>query len=225
MLPAGLPGAQAVHGQRGLNMKLSTLIIGLALLVSALPSYAGGIVMMGGGVADAVASSTYVGWANSDGTPTGTPSNTSVTVNDDEILTTRWVATEAGTAKSIQVYRGGTWAADGAWVALYRDISGTITLVGKGIISGTSTSTWSGKITLTAESGQSLDFSQDDVLYFGVAVYDVAGSSSQKGRNDTGGTGMYYQAAEECVTSGGPPATTTFANVSGRLMAFILEYE
>ena len=32
-------------------MKLSALVIGLALLASALPSYAGGIVMMGGGVA------------------------------------------------------------------------------------------------------------------------------------------------------------------------------
>ena len=32
-------------------MKLLSIIIGLALLVSASPSYAGGIVMMGGGVA------------------------------------------------------------------------------------------------------------------------------------------------------------------------------
>ena len=181
--------------------------------------------MMGGGVPVVASSSTYVGWANTDGEPTGTIGNTSVTVNDDEILTTQWTATEGGTAKSINIYRGGAWAADGAWVVLYRDISGTITLVGKGQITETTTSTWSGKITLTAESGQTLDFSTNDVLYFGVAVYDVPGSSSQKGRNDTGGTGMYYQAAEECVTSGGPPATTTFTNSSGRLMALVLEYE
>ena len=201
------------------------IILGVLLATGSISAYAGGIVMMGGGVPVVASSSTYVGWANSDGTPTGSIGNTSVTVNDDEILTTQWTATEGGTAKSINIYRGGAWAADGAWVVLYRDISGTITLVGKGQITETTTSTWSGKITLTAESGQTLDFSTNDVLYFGVAVYDVPGSSSQKGRNDTGGTGMYYQAAEECVTSGGPPATTTFTNSSGRLMALILEYE
>lgn len=50
VLPAGLLGEPAVYGQRGLNMKLKLSIIGLALLASALPSYAGGIMMMGGGV-------------------------------------------------------------------------------------------------------------------------------------------------------------------------------
>lgn len=201
------------------------ILIILAILCCAGIADAGSVSVVVGQPTAAASASTYVGWANTDGEPTGTIGNTSVKVNDDEIITTQWTATEAGTAKSVQIYRGDVWSADGAWVVLYRDISGTVTLVGRGQITATSTNTWSGKITLTAESGQSLNFSQDDVLYFGFAAYDVFASSSQTGRNDIGGTGMYYQAAEECVTSGGPPATTTFTRSDNRLMAFILEYE
>lgn len=175
--------------------------------------------MMGGGVA-AVASSTYVGWANSDGTPTGTPSSTYSALTATN--TSTWTATENGTAKSIQFYAGATrWAPGSAWVLLYRNISGTITLVGRGTVTGVSAGSWSGKFTLTAEAGQSLAFSTNDVLYYGVGWYD-ANNTQYVGRNDTGGTGMFYS---ETSLSSGPLATITFSTSSGRLMSHILEYE
>lgn len=204
-------------------MKLKLWIIGLALLVSASPSFAGGIMMMGGGVAASTpSSSTYIGWPNSDGTPTGTPAS-AASIGDDAICTTQWTATENGTAKTIQFYSGPLWAADGAKVVLYRNISGTITLVGSGTVTVPGTSQWIAKATLTAESGQSLDFSTNDVLYYGVYYYDTLGSSSNIGREDAGGSGMYYVTLTG--ETGTPPATTTFTASSSRLMSFILEYE
>jgi len=58
-------------------MKLFSIIIGLALLVSALPSYAGGIVMMGGGVPSGA---TYI--INEGFEGTGAPTNWGETATD-----------------------------------------------------------------------------------------------------------------------------------------------
>lgn len=196
------------------------ILIILAILCCGGISEAGSVSVVVGQPTAAASASTYVGWANSGGTPTGTPSSTYSALTATN--TSTWTATENGTAKSIQFYAGATrWAPGSAWVLLYRNISGTITLVGRGTITGVSAGSWSGKISLTAESGQSLAFSTDDVLYYGIGWYD-ASNSQYVGRNDTGGTGMYYS---ETSLSSGPLATITFSTSSGRLMSFIMEYE
>jgi len=164
----------------------------------------------------------YIGWSNTNGTPTGTPAS-SATLGDDVTITAPWTASTSGIADSIQFYAGSGWAADNTWVCLYKNISGTITLIGKGVVSSTSINSWHSKVTLVAESGQSLSFANGDVLYYGVAFYDAAGSSSTVGREDAGGPGMYYNATANSTVSG-PPATLTWTTSASRLMAFILEY-
>jgi hypothetical protein len=196
------------------------ILIILAIICCAGIAEAGSVSVVVGQPTAAASASTYVGWANSDGTPTGTPSSTYSALTATN--TSTWTATENGTAKSIQFYAGATrWAPGSAWVLLYRNISGTITLVGRGTVTGVSAGSWSGKFTLTAEAGQSLAFSTNDVLYYGVGWYD-ANNTQYVGRNDTGGTGMFYS---ETSLSSGPLATITFSTSSGRLMSHILEYE
>jgi len=175
--------------------------------------------MVSGSVAGGGGVTTYVGWANSGGVPTGTPSSSYPA--GDNLSTTRWVATEGGTATTIQAYITTHLACDTEVVALFRDISGTITLVGQGTFTG-ATGEWTGEITLVAESGQTLDFSTDDILYFGVVASTTSGSSYYVGRNDSGGTGMYYGAGDYAT---GAPATTSLFTSSGREMAFILGYQ
>ena len=145
------------------------ILIILAILCCGGISEAGSVSVVVGQPTAAASASTYVGWANSDGTPTGTPPNQTAAATTYTVART-WTATEGGTAKSVQFYAGATrWNPASAWVVLYRNISGTITLVESGTVTGVSAGSWSGKFTLTAESGQSLDFSTDDVLYFGIS--------------------------------------------------------
>jgi len=199
---------------------IKTILMILLFFCIATSCYAGGLIM-GGGVLT-VGGSTYVGWPNSDGTPTGAPTSESV-AGEDAIVTTQWTATENGTIKTIQFYTGSLWAADGASVVVYKDITGTKTLIGKGTATVPGTAQWIAKTTVTVESGQSLTFATNDVLYFGVYYYDILGSSSRVGREDAGGTGGYYQTLSG--ETGTPPATFTSTLSASRLMSFILEYE
>jgi hypothetical protein len=166
------------------------------------------------------ASSTCTGWTSSVCVPDGTPAST--VSNITYTATRTWTAAGNGTAKTIQFYAGATrWAPAQAWVVLYRNIGGTITLVGKGVTSGVSAGTWSGKVTLIVEGGQTLAFSTNDVLYFGVAWHDTT-NSQYIGRNDTGGAGMFWNGTD---VETGPLATLTWTTSAGREMGYVLEYE
>lgn len=135
-------------------MKLSTLIIGLALLVSALPSWAGGIVMMGGGVADVVdecadygicqnLETPTSGWDHSEtwsalGSPTTVTSNYTETVlrgtqslyitgTSSSVMAGRYIAiTEAATAHAFLRFYVATAPSDDAAFFQIFDSSGNI---------------------------------------------------------------------------------------------------
>lgn len=196
-------------------------LISLGLSYKAASSFAGILMQMDSGkvVSDAIC----IGWDAPSCSPSTVP--TSSSAQNDQIVTTKWTATENGTAKTINFYVGASWDAvqDYTAVVLFRDKAGTITLVGQGNIDETivSTNTFHGKVTLIAEGGETLTFSTNDDLYFGVLISGNADSSI--GREDTGGSGMYFDFAD--AYSGGPPATTTFSLSSGREMAITLEYE
>lgn len=124
----------------------------------------------------------------------------------------KWEAIDGGTAVSINSYLTGTSAGH---AALYKEIGGTPTLIGKGAVSKTGAG-FTGNIALVAESGQSLTFNSGDILYY---TYSYTAQTGLLGRNDTGGSGMYFS------YTGGAPSTTTFSVSAGRDMAIGLTYE
>jgi len=132
---------------------------------------------------------------------------TSLTTSDST-FTRQWVATTDGTAKRIHMYFGEDIGYINIDVILYVDSTikalGTITPVAE-------TWVWSG--TLVAESGQSLDFSTDDELYFGITV-DT--SSAYRSAQSASYSNRYYQSGYK------PTSTWTSSSYD---FATVLEYE
>lgn len=153
---------------------------------------------------------TCIGWDSPSCSLTTVPASSYAT--GTATVGTEWTATEDGTATSINVYLTDT---SSGHVSLYKNITGTITLLGKGAVTKTGAG-FSGDIPLVAEGGQSLTFLTNDELYY---TYSFTSQAGYVGREDAGGTGMYYS------TTGGAPSTITFSTSAGRKMAIGFKYE
>jgi hypothetical protein len=201
---------------------MKRLLIALSILLLAASAFAGPLqdahkrVIAARGVASG-GGTTYVGWANTNGTPTGTPSSSYAALNN--LSCRKWTADITGTISTLNAYISVIATPTYEGLCVYRDIEGTLTLIGTAVYTG-SNGTWTGNISVDVESGQSLSVSVDDVFYFGVAGLTSANQYAV-GRNDAGGDGMYYNGSS-VVTTEGPPSTVTLNLSSSREMAFIM---
>jgi hypothetical protein len=161
----------------------------------------------------------WVGWANSSGTPTGTPAD-SGGLEQDFVATRQWTATEDGTIKNVNAYLSSD---NDNWEAAYLVVYNGTTLVGKSAELGSISSTgWQGDTTIVVEGGESLDFSTSDVLYFGIAWDKDGAGSVLYYRNNTGGSGAYYEDDDSFET---PTDVTGWELSASREVGFILNYE
>jgi hypothetical protein len=190
--------------------RLFTILI---LVLLPLSAYAWGVVGMSGGVA-ASGGTACVGWDNdsSDCSTVSIPS-AGGSLSNNNTRARKWVATRSGTATRVRIYFYSTSCGDGiVQGVLYR---GT-TLIGTATLACSLSSwVWSGEF--TAESGQSLSFSENDELYFGFC-YSGATTSLYYGRDATNSPNDNYYYA-----SGAPAAPASWTSGAYE-NAFMLEY-
>lgn len=131
--------------------------------------------------AAAASSTTYVctGYEGATCTLTSTPPD-AYSGSADASYVRSWTATENGTLYRIAIFFNTTWAVTTQKVVVY-DSSRNI--IATGTISQAAGWVWSGD--LVAEAGHSLDFSTNDVLYFGISV-DSAGTYNIMRTSNTG---------------------------------------
>jgi len=186
-------------------------------IASNAPSTPDVVALSGTGVAPPVY---YTGWSTT-APPTGTPASQYEGVN--AVVASLFTASVSGTLKEIAFYPKTLVSPTYYWVVAYKDIAGTNSLVGSALVSSPTSNAWSSFVTLTAADGQSLSYSAGDNIYFGVAFYKANADGQPLGRDDTGGTGMYY--ASTVITGATLPATATFSSSPGRKMGLMLSYE
>jgi len=135
-----------------------------------------------GGLAISDTAATYVclGYEGATCTLSSTPPG-AYSGGADASFARSFTATENGTLHRIAIYFTNTWAVAAQKVVVY-DASNNLIATGD-IVRSASSWVWSSE--LVAEAGYSLDFSTDDVLYFGISV--DATSTYTIGRTDNSG--------------------------------------
>lgn len=162
----------------------------------------------------------WVGFPNSSGTPSS-PVGSFVDYGStaDLVYTRTWTATENGTIKQVNLRMGSTVAGldTYAWFVVY---NGT-TLVGKAAFGTQSTNAWTGYETIIVEGGQSLDFSTNDVLYFGLA-YDSADGRICR---DDGDTANAIEYENDIAFESSPPTPVAWETSANKGLGSILNYQ
>lgn len=204
---------------RGYNMRYIKYLILLILLIPVL-AWAKGYYLVSG-VQEGAPIYTCIGFTT-DCESTTLPSN-SLSGTDDFTFVREATITTPSTAIAVKVAVGSDWPVNNAWAVLYRLVGTDWILIGKGLINSPTTSAWN-QVTLSAESGQSLDLEADDVVRFGYSV-DPSGTFYYL-RNNTGGAGGYYITSN---VSSGPVATIaehgSWEFSTDRNMGFVLVVE
>jgi hypothetical protein len=165
----------------------------------------------------------YTGWFNNSGTPTTDPSS-HVPMAADRTYLRKITATSAGTAYSVRVFID--YVFDGtAWAVVYKMNGTTLELIGYAAITSPTLNTWTSELILQEPASEDMSFSSSDDLYFGIAGDPTSAQSIAIGREDTGGTGLYWSTK---AFSGAPHAELLASDmatpVAGRDMAFVLGY-
>jgi len=167
---------------------------------------------------------TWVGYAT-DGS--GVPQDGSATWElyggqADRTYTRVWTATENGSAESInaRLYASGDdW--DSFWYVLYVNN----VLVGKSADQGTNSAStgWNGYVDLIAESGETLVFSENDTLNFGIC-WDYSSGTVNMYR-DTAVTGENVSKYSTQSVAGAPPDPATWTDTASEGYGIILNYK
>ena len=178
---------------------------------------------------DGGATTKWVGFPNTAGTPSAPVGAFADygTLGADRVYGRSWTATENGTIQSVNIRPGSlvVWDADGtqAWITVY---NGT-TLVGFcDVGTGWVANTWEGQKTVTVAAGQSLDFSTNDVLHFGVTWPSSNGATDGNLSNDNGASdGVITYSSDTEVGTVDPPTTVgTWSNSASHGLAAIMQY-
>lgn len=163
----------------------------------------------------------WIGYPNSSGTPSSPVGSYTDygTTDADRVYVRRVTATENGTAQAIS-FRVGTdnGFGDDAWVVLY---NGT-TLIGYAAIGTQTAEAWTSYLTLTAASGQDLDFGLNDELNFWVC-WDSA-SGADVSRDSSGASGVTYYTSGEPISTAPPATVSAWSSSANAGPAVILRY-
>ena len=163
----------------------------------------------------------YVGFPNTAGTANSPVGSWALYgSNADRTYGRLWTATENGTIQAVKIYQSteDNWQA--AWLVVY---NGT-TLVGKVAYSTLNADAWCDFQTIVVEGGQSLNFSTNDVLRFGIAWDNDASGSTQFYRDNGASDGGIEYDSSTAVESA-PPATASWSTSASQGMGVILQYE
>jgi hypothetical protein len=207
---------------------MKKLITAISLVLIPTVCLAWGVAMMGGGVevGGGYTSDGYIGFYNddTDGTPDSNPNN-HYTLSADATLTRMWTATRDGQLYKINFYAANSspevTAVKGAvWVGTTLKATVDMTTMHNNM-DGQGWTGWSGE--LVAESGQSLEFSEDAVLYFGVTVDWETGDSFSIGREDPCSDPCIPNYKYEIATYDSD--VSSWASSSSRQLGAILHYK
>lgn len=179
----------------------------------------------GGGGAEPVTK--WVGFPNTAGTPSApTGTWTGYGLDADRAYAQKWTATENGTIQSINFHWG---TPEGNPTVMFFAVWRNTTLIGyvdNTTTSGTySSNAWSGYTTITVVGGQSLDFSTNDVIYFGYTCDETGSYLAAAASQDTGGAeDIWFD--NTTVLNNVPAATVTWAASpsASKSLGVILQY-
>jgi len=155
--------------------------------------------------------SKWVGFPNDEGTPDSPIGSWAVYgTNSDRVYCREWTATEDGTITHLNAMGTTEDYWQEAWLVVYNGstLIGTVDLA-----SWSPTNDWNGEKSVTVYGGESLDFSTNDVIRFGIAWdNDLSGSTALNRDNGAGADGGIPYDNTSAV-EGNPPTTASF-NVS-----------
>jgi len=165
--------------------------------------------------------SKWVGFPNSGGTPSAPVGSWSVFGGAaDRTYGRLWTATEGGTVTHINMMGTTEDSWQDAWYVVY---NGT-TLIGTGTITEWSpTDDWNGEVSISVEGGQSLSFSTDDVLRFGIAWDDDVAANPRVNRDGGASDGGIEYDSTNAV-EGAPNATASWTTSGSAGLGAIMRY-
>lgn len=171
----------------------------------------------------------WVGFPNSAGVPGAIGDETNYSNDSDRTYCRRWTASENGTITGVNIRPAFNDLAD-MFIVVYRQVngSGDIDKIAQmDIADDYSQTTWRGYETAVVFGGESLAFSTNDILWFGVG-FDGAtgvGGLSRDIDDATGEVNNQYNTSS-VNPSTGPNSTLTFTTSgSARGLCTILRYD
>ncbi len=195
---------------------MKRILILTILLMSSL-AWAGSTTVVVGQVSSGAGgggTTAYIGWSTNGATTDAPSSDSIISPGGSRTDVNAWTANTDGTAKKIRYYFRDYYTATNVTMGLW---NGTTLIGTASIIPAANSWVWSSD--LVVESGQSLDFSTNDVLRFGPSINNatVNGFQVTYGGGATGNwdrhTGAYL------------PNPATWADISTNAAGAILEYE
>ena len=198
-------------------MKRIAIYIFLILLVAA-TAWGGMIIQK---FSSSAVTYSYAGFPNADGEPNAVQGNiVDYSAIDEGSIVWQWTATESGTINAIRMgFKSTSFASgdEGYYTVYVNDTLVATAQMADSWMNGG----WDDFRTVTVESGESLSFSTNDVIEFGVS-WTVGSSSTAIKMDDGNPTNFYY----DVYTWGGYPASTINTSQSSNKGLFsILRYE
>lgn len=164
----------------------------ILLILLAIPSSGCGWQLVGSGVSASGGSYTYIGWPNTNGTPSSTPAS-SHTATATRTFAYCENAPSDGTAVSVNVYIGSAWNPVNASALVYKFNGTNYSIIGNATISNSaSTNSWTGDLTL---SGADLTFTSGTSICVAASINpntdSAIGVSTGTGNTRYYNTGYY----------------------------------